>query len=230
MTYLVALRKVLFSIVAFAALLLVAPTTAFSQTISTTPVNVPGLCNSVSFHQIPGNGNYFIGRRLINTTTDGCSGSNWTLSLFQMDWSSHTLNRIRDVISLPVALTDQNATITSAYDPTVMSFNGELWMSFECVDTGASSGGVSSCLAPISSTTFDVDTARMTVAVSAIQQTAFNDGYSASVPKLFQFGGTPYMYWSVSHLYKVQMAPCCLIRRPEERCLLRNPPDYADSG
>lgn len=69
MTYLVALRKVLFSIVAFAALLLVAPTTAFSQTISTTPVNVPGLCNSVSFHQIPGNGNYFIGRRLINTTT-----------------------------------------------------------------------------------------------------------------------------------------------------------------
>ncbi|MFV0677884.1 hypothetical protein [Variovorax sp. tm] len=206
MTYLVALRRVLFSIVAFAALLLVAPITAFSQTINTTPVNVPGLCNSVSFHQIPGNGNYFVGRRLL-TTTDGCSGSNWTLSLFQMDWSSHTLNRIRDVISLPVALTDQNATITSAYDPTVMSFNGELWMSFECVDTGASSGGVSACLAPISSTTFDVDTSRMTVAVSAIQQTAFNDGYSASVPKLFQFGGTPYMYWSVSHFVQSADGP-----------------------
>lgn len=207
MSNLATLRRAIYFVLASVVLLSMLLRTAAAQTINTTPVNVPNLCNSVSFHQIPGNGNYFIGRRLINTTSDGCSGSNWTLSLFQMDWASHTLNRIRDVISLPVALTDQNANITSAYDPTVISFNGELWMSFECVDTGASLGGVSACLAPISSTTFDVDTSRMTVAVSAIQQTAFNDGYSASVPKVFQFGGASYLYWSVSHFVQSADGP-----------------------
>jgi len=175
-------------------------TTPSAQSISTTSVTVPGLCNSDSFHQVPNNINYFIGRRLLNTSSDPCSGNNWTLSLFEMNWSTNTLTYVRDIISLPVTLPSQSDTIQSTYDSTIVSYNGELWAAFECAGTGPHLGGAtSSCLAPLSSTDYSVTTSRMTLAVGGIPWSSSSNGYSASVPKIFIFQGTPYLYWSVSH-------------------------------
>lgn len=177
---------------------LTSTTTATAQSIQTTAVTIP-LCNSVAFHQIPNNLSYFLGRRLINTTSDPCSGTNMTLSLFQMDWSTHTLSYVRDVISLPVTLPSQSGVVQSAYDPTVVSYNGGLWVAFECAGTGTALAGVASCIAPLSTTDYSVDTTRIVSAVVGINASSTSDAYSASVPKIFVYGNTPYLYWSVVH-------------------------------
>ncbi|UYC16294.1 hypothetical protein NRY95_21900 [Xanthomonas campestris pv. phormiicola] len=169
------------------------------QPISTMPVSGPGNCNSVAFHQLPTNRSYFLGRRIINTTSDPCSGTNMTLSLFQMDWNTHTLSYVRDIISLPMTLPYQSGVVQSAYDPTVVSYNGALWVAFECAGSGTALAGVAACIAPISSTDYSVDTARVVAAVVGINLSSTSDAYSASVPKIFVYGNTPYLYWSVVH-------------------------------
>jgi hypothetical protein len=164
-----------------------------------TPVNGPALCNSVDFHQIPGNPSYFIGRRLLNTGSDLCSGSNWTLALFQMDWTSNTITYLHDVLTLPVSLPAQRATVQSAYDPTMVQYNRELWVAFECYGSGLFiSGPASSCIAPFTLAN-GIDPSRMTLVVHGIPKTSSTDGYSASVPKIFLYQNALYLYWSVSH-------------------------------
>jgi hypothetical protein len=184
---------------AFLALLLVGLPNfrpAFAQqTVNVTPVSVPSLCNSVAFEQIPGNSSYFIGRRIINTTSDPCSGSNMALSLFQMDWGTHTLNLVRDILVPPITFSSQQVTVTSTYDPTIASFNGQLWLAFECMQSGTTLAA--SCVAPMSSSDFSVDTSRATLVVQG--GTYGSDSYSASVPKIFVYQNNPYLYWSVSH-------------------------------
>jgi len=165
------------------------------QTVNITPVSAPGFCNAVAFEQIPGNPSYFVGRRLINTTSDACSGTNWALSLFQMNWSSHTLSFVRDLLVPPVTFSSQAITINSSYDPTITLFNGQLWIAFECINDGTI--GADSCVAPMSSSDFSIDTSRATVVVKGEDLTTGQ--YSASVPKIFIYQGQPYLYWSVSH-------------------------------
>jgi len=41
-----------------------------------------------------------------------------------------------------------------------------------------------------------IDTSRLTIAVKGIPVAGSANGYSASVPKIFLFGGNPYLYWS----------------------------------
>ncbi|WP_156405222.1 hypothetical protein [Sphingomonas sp. Root710] len=41
-----------------------------------------------------------------------------------------------------------------------------------------------------------VDTSRLTIVVKGVPVAGSADGYSASVPKIFLFGGNPYLYWS----------------------------------
>jgi hypothetical protein len=161
-----------------------------------TPVTVLNgsvpLCNSAAFSQVPTNHNLFIGRVLQNTTTTPCNGSKWGLGLFQMNWATHTLTFLRYVLQPPVSLSTK--TLTSVYDPSVVSYNGELWVSFECGGFGII--GASSCVGPLNLTN-GIDLSRTTILANgtASDPTSLYY-YSASVPNLFVFNGNLYVYWS----------------------------------
>lgn len=173
-----------------------AGSTALAQSITPTAVTLDS-CNSVAFSQAPGNTDYFIGRALNNTTADACSGSTWSLGLFQMDWSSNKLHLVRKILTASsLSPANSNAVITSTYDPSVVSFNGENWVAFECA--GSNLGPAASCMAPMDSS-FNIDTSRLNVVVSGTPIGSANDIYSASVPKLLVFQGQLYLYWTALH-------------------------------
>jgi hypothetical protein len=190
------LTAALFSSVMYllATLFLASPHPARAQTV----VKVEG-CNSVAFQQIPGKPDLFIGRRLINTSSEPCSGDYWTLALFQMNWPANSLKYVRDIVHLPVTLAQGDVVIT-AYDPTLAFYNGELWVAFECAGSGPDLGGIpaGSCIAPLSAN-HSIITSRISLPVAGVRLTATVDGYSASVPKIFVFDGRPYLYWSALH-------------------------------
>jgi hypothetical protein len=162
---------------------------------SQTPVKI-FYCNSTNFKQIPVETSLFLGRRINANPIDSCNGSTSTVSLFRMNWTKHELDFVRDVLSVPIILGDDK--ITTAYDPTVTKFRGELWMAFECAGVGPhlTNGGASSCIAPLNSSTYTADLGRLTIAVQGEPLSRSGDGYSASVPKIFTFKGVPYLYWS----------------------------------
>lgn len=178
------------------------------------PVDIGG-CNTTSFAQVPGQQNLFIGRRPTNATPPNCPPADSpdisALSLYQFDWSTKKFTYVRDVylpsntkywpdttkIGDPV--NDGAYRIYSAYDATIESINGELWIAFECAVVGAET---SSCMAPLDSN-FAAIKSRMNVVISG-KSTAPNDPYinGAGVPELFQFGGKTYLYWNL-----VRVAP-----------------------
>lgn len=156
-----------------------------------------GLCNSVSFSQLPDQRNFFIGRVLLNTTNDKCSGSSWQLGLFKMDWTSNTLNFQKLLLPTPASVKHLGVTIVTAYDASVVKYNGEYWAAFECGGTGQLLKTlVSACLAPFTLEK-GVDLSRMTIPVIGSVLTGSTDSYSASVPKLLVFNGNLYLYWTV---------------------------------
>ncbi len=166
-----------------------------SPTKAQTPVKI-SYCNSTNIKQIPVERNLFLGRRINADPIHSCNGSTSTVSLFQMDWKKRELDFVRDVLSVPITLSDDQ--ITTAYDPTVTKFHGELWMAFECAGIGPhlTNGGASSCIAPLNPSTYMADLTRLTIAVQGEPLSRSKDGYSASVPKIFTFKGVPYLYWS----------------------------------
>jgi hypothetical protein len=113
-----------------------------------THVKVPGTCNSVVFSQIPTRPDYFLGRRGTNGGT--CADVNpKSLALFEMDWGTATLRFTKYVLNPFFQISTENrlASIENVYDPSVVSYNNELWVAFECAVKGFL--GASTCVGPL---------------------------------------------------------------------------------
>jgi len=174
-------------------------------------------CNADSNHQIPGYPDYFAGRQGIVLNAQGqrepapgdgtCNWTDMRLILGKMDWSTRQLEYVTTLLdantgtnngvpnSFPkTPIQGGKFVIQSAYDPNVMSYNGELWVSFECWGQGMSH--VSSCVGPMSAPGegATIDLSRTTVVIEGIA-TSNGAGYAASVPKIFVHNGSPYLYY-----------------------------------
>jgi hypothetical protein len=152
-----------------------------------------GLCNSVSFSQVPGHLDFFLGRLKENTDPDKCSGNNWAIALFEMNWNEKELRFVRYILRPPFTIAGDGRTIQSVYDAFPVEFNGEMWIAFEC----AAPESVSACVAP-----FDlqkgVEVVRISVAVSGGPKSNTEHWrVSASDPKLLSYRRHLYLYWTV---------------------------------
>lgn len=155
--------------------------------------NSKGLCNAVSFSQIPNNLDYFVGRVMNESSAGACDSTSWSLALFKMDWETNTLNLVKYIFQ-PDAFESTGKKIASSYDPHVVFFNNELWVAFECA--GEFGIMASSCVAPFTIEN-GVDTKRMNVIVVGSYTNSNTETHSASVPKLFVYKGELYIYWTV---------------------------------
>ncbi len=159
-------------------------------------------CNSPILAAIPDNPDYFFIRLLQNTNpSDGCSGNTWSIALAKMDWNQKKLSLIKKIIVPPLVLPGGKYTVTTAYDPSVLKFDGKLWVAFECHGIGFQ-GSVGTCMGPLSNT-FELDLAHSYLLVQGKSVTP-NDAYdfSASVPKLLNHQGHAYLFWSVARIRK----------------------------
>jgi len=177
------------------------PTINWSQQSSVVPT-ADG-CNSVRFSQLPDNENVFIGRMLNNTVpNDGCSGSSWKLIVSELNKTTNQFTRIYDLFQTPATVLNGTHSLTTAYDPSVILFNGQYWVAFECHGANISGSvnkfgtSVAACIAPVG--IFGVlDTSRLSIAVSGGSYIS-GDQYthSASVPKLLVHQNRIYLYWT----------------------------------
>lgn len=151
------------------------------------------LCNSVAFSQVPGHHELFLGRVKENTNDNKCSGNNWALALFQMDWTKMDLHFVRYILKPPFTVPGDGRVINSAYDPYAIEFKGELWVAFEC----AASGSVSSCIGPVDLEK-GMDNGRISLPASGGPKSNSDSWVvSASDPKLLSFREHLYLYWTV---------------------------------
>jgi hypothetical protein len=152
-----------------------------------------GLCNSVSFSQIPGHLDLFVGRLKENTGPDKCSGNNWAIALFEMNWDKRELRFVRYILRPPFSIPGDGRVIQSVYDAYAIEFNDEIWIAFEC----ASPESVSSCVAPLDLQN-GVAVARVSAPVSGGPKTNTDSWrVSASDPKLLLYRRHLYLYWTV---------------------------------
>lgn len=169
-------------------------------------------CNAGVFSQVPGQIDFFVGRArdyappgsgLKCEHLPAGAVQQW-LALYRMDWRSHTLSYVHDVLKPPLLIAGPDGrpvSIRNAYDPSVVAYNGELWMAFECGGQGfrgVSRGfrGVSVCVGPLDRKSYTInDATRVTVLVEG---GSAGDGYrySASAPNLIVLQGRVYLYWA----------------------------------
>ena len=152
-----------------------------------------GLCNSVSFSQIPGHLDFFVGRWKENINPDECSGNNWAIALFEMNWDKRELRFVRYILRPPFTIPGDGRVVQSVYDAYAVEFNGEIWIAFEC----AAPDSVSACIAPLDLQN-GIAVARISVPVSGGPRTN-TEGWrvSASDPKLLLYRRHLYLYWTV---------------------------------
>jgi hypothetical protein len=152
-----------------------------------------GLCNSVSFSQIPRHPDLFLGRLKENTSPDKCSGNNWSIALFEMNWEKKELRFVKYILRPPFAIATDGRTIQSVYDAYSIEFNDEIWITFEC----AAPESVSACVAPLDLLK-GVAVERVSDPVSGGPKSKTEDWrVSASDPKLLLYRGHLYLYWTV---------------------------------
>jgi hypothetical protein len=151
-----------------------------------------GLCNSASFSQIPGHVNLFLGRLKETTGPDNCSGQNWAIALFEIDWDKKELRFVRYILRPPFSIAGDGRTIQSVYDAYPIEFNDSIWMAFEC----AAPESVSACVAPLDLQN-GVDMARISIPVSGGPKSSTEPWQiSASDPKLLLYRRRLYLYWT----------------------------------
>jgi hypothetical protein len=156
-------------------------------------------CNSVDFWPIPGQSGLFLGRIMQdngNPANDGsCSAASSALGIGTMTWNStrDSLRFTRKILTPPVTL-PEGKTITVSFDPSVVYYNSEYWVAWECHGVGFV-GSSAACIGPLDLNGV-INTSRTYVAITGDSYN--NDGfyYSASVPKLFVHQTKIYLYWT----------------------------------
>ena len=104
-------------------------------------------CNASVFAQAPEDHSLFLGRQMI--TKDGentCDGRAWKIVLDRLDWTTKTFEIVHPVITPPVEI-EGGRRLLNAYDPDIVEFRGDYWLTFECVGDGIP--GTTTCLAPM---------------------------------------------------------------------------------
>lgn len=160
--------------------------------------------------QIPGYVDYFIGRRFedynLPAGAPTCGAGRQCLELRRMDWKTFGMTVVSHVLELDTTLgmtVSDGALVKQAYDPDVVSFNGELWVAFECDATNISAATASACLGPLD-LSGGIEHATLVKSRTVVVVRAITDGQgyprSASVPKLVVHKGTPYVYWSTARI------------------------------
>lgn len=171
-------------------------------------------CNNVATHQIPGFPDMFASRLGITTDDDGnreptpgtmtCDWVDERLILAQMNWETKELTYVATLLdsndnddNFPYTpIQDGKYIIGSAYDPTVVEFEGELWVSFECA--GKNMGGTSSCIGPMGNNPgadSTIDLSRTTVVIEGSPRDGSSEILAATVPKIFVHGGILFMFY-----------------------------------
>jgi hypothetical protein len=193
---------------------------AGQATVTETPVSVVTtsgqiVCNaSASFAAIPGQPNMFIGRVLAIGSQSFCAAGNFTtqpaLGIFQMNWPSNEMVFQNDLFGTPITI--NGIYVRSSYDPSIMTYNGENWIAWECTPHYGGLEYVSSCMAPLLPDFSGIDQTRFSVPVRGNTGPSPNNPSqmislsSASIPQLLNFGGTPYIYWAIDHNIAVNTA------------------------
>jgi hypothetical protein len=153
--------------------------------------------NAVSFWQVPGHADIFIGR-----IGQGDGIAVGTLVPATLQWgSSKSIGAPRKILSVPFTLmNDPSKRMNHAYDPSIVSYNNNYWVAFECcglnADTSSCTAGtVNTCIGPITDIVQgSIDTAHTYLIINGTNYGG--SGYSASVPKLFVYKSKIYLYWS----------------------------------
>lgn len=183
-----------------AALALPLPTLA--QEIPLAVVDASGnlVCNEAgAYSALPGYPGYFIGRVQGTPTKTWCGGVNTppdfgTLAIFQISVAKKQMVMQYELLPSPATL--NGVYVQTFYDPTVMVYNGEIWVATECTPHTPGEN-VSACVMPLlySGGKFAVDASRFSVPVQGDPIT----GTSTSVPQLVNWGGMPLLYWTAGY-------------------------------
>ena len=203
---------------------------AAQATVTETPVSVITptgqiVCNaSASFAAIPGQPNMFVGRVLAIGSQTYCGAGNFTtqpaLGIFQMNWTANQMVFQNYLFVTPITV--NGIYVRSSYDPSIMTYNGENWIAWECTPHYRGLEYVSSCMAPLLPDLSGIDQTRFSVPVRGNTGPTPNNPSrmislsSASIPQLLNFGGTPYIYWAIDHNIAVNTASNPMPARP--RC------------
>jgi len=185
-----------------------------------------GGCNSDAWYQIPGYPNLFAGRYIESDRciTDGSVPNGlMTLGLAKMSPGTQGFAWVKkpllsytqsatvpsgdgNTYTVPAQTIQDGYIIYTAYDPSVISYDGELWVAFECAYVGAHAAD--SCMGPLitnGDTTgahWYVDPTRTTVVVSDGSGNPYDVyAHAASVPKLVVFQGSVYLYYSAGRFF-----------------------------
>jgi hypothetical protein len=154
-------------------------------------------CNtSAAFAQLPGQTDMFIGRgfgpgSLAYCHNPGPGSQGAFLALFRMDWDKHKMTLVNYLFRPQKPPVREPAGVWSAYDPYAASYNGKVWVAFECAVAGM--GTASSCVAPMAPDLGHLDLSRLTVLAQG------NTQKSASTPVLLNFLNRLYVYWTINH-------------------------------
>ena len=204
---------------AAASLALAASAAAQETPIPTLDQSGNYVCNEAgSFVQVPGQPDMFVGRVMAIGTQAYCNAGNFTTSptvgLFQLFWYGGNASLVLKRFILTMPTTINSTYVRSIYDPTLMSFGGDIWMAAECTPhTPDGVEHVSACVAPLLPDLSGIDTSRFSVPVLG---DTWPDPYagnknqsinSASIPQIINWGGSTFLYWTNDHHDKMASQP-----------------------
>ena len=175
--------------------------TSFATVDVTEPLTLYG--NSNRFTQVPGKPTYFVGRQF---NVPNYPNSKQGLMLNTFDQTTGVFTKVKDLL-VPGMLVADGLRVLAAYDSHAAVYQGKVWLAFECyleslgenrntVDNqNTSNGTTSSCTACLDTENWTIDPSTVSVVVKGYDNgTNF---YSSSVPKLLNYKGKLYYYYTV---------------------------------
>ncbi len=134
-----------------------------------------------------------------------------------MNWATNQMVFQNYLFVTPITI---NGTyVRSSYDPSIMTYNGENWIAWECTPHYSGLEYVSSCVAPLLPDLSGIDQTRFSVPVRGnTGPNPYNPGQmivlaSASIPQLLNFAGAPYIYWAIDRNSAVNTASNPMVSR-----------------
>jgi len=175
------------------------------QSLATLDITEPATLygNSNRFTQVPGAPNYYIGRQF---NVSGNPNDKQGLMLNTLDRNTGAFTKVKDLL-VPGTIIADGFRIYAAYDSHAAVYEGKVWLAFECfmeslgetrttVDNqNTISSSASSCIACLDTENWEIDPSTVSVVVKGYDNgTNF---YSSSVPKLLNYKGKLYFYYTV---------------------------------
>jgi hypothetical protein len=170
------------------------------------------------------------------TGPNDCSGGNpdnrlsgkvfnrWALTLSTWNWSAHKLTLRKVLLDTSIdpdtkqshaILTGgsmRGAIITSAYDPTIVRFDGQFLVAYECTlenDNSFAVQGTSVCISIYEPRLQMIDLNRTQVIISGTQISP-SEFVAAAVPALLVYRRRLFLYWSALSIENGRFAEICI--------------------